>query len=96
MKRVKATSSNADVLATAFHGAGGERTLILLNRSTAPQRVAVKWSGAAFRYLETASPRQENSVEPFPPPAETGREVLVAPGAIVTLTNVELGRTAEE
>jgi hypothetical protein len=58
----------------------------------ASQKVKVKWRGATFRYLETASPRQENSVEP----AGAGLEVLVAPGAIVTLTNVELGKAPED
>jgi hypothetical protein len=96
MKRVEAASSNANVLATAFSGAGGERTLVLLNRSTAAQKVAVKWPGARFRYLETASPRQENSVEPSPRPAGAGVEVLVAPGALATLTNVELGKAPED
>src|SRR5208283_5214804 len=57
MRRVKVASSNANVLATAFSGAGGERTLILLNRSVAAQKVEVKWRGATFRYLETAGPR---------------------------------------
>ena len=88
MERVKAASSNPDVLASAFRGASGESTLILLNRSTAPQKVQLKWRGAEFRYLETSSPREENSVAP------AGSEVLVAPGAIVTLTNVELGSAA--
>jgi len=96
MQRVKAASSNTHVLATAFSGAGGERTLILLNRSAVAQKVEVKWPGAGFRYLETASPRQENAVEPSPAPAAAGLEVLVAPGAIVTLTNVELGKVTED
>jgi len=91
MQRVKAASSNPHVLATAFSGAGGERTLILLNRSAVAQKVDVKWRGAKFRYLETASPQQENSVEP----GGASSQVLVAPGAIVTLTNVELGKAAE-
>jgi len=89
MTRVKAASSNAHVLATAFRGAEGERTLVLLNRSPVEQRVRVNWRGAAFRYLETASPQQENSVEAAGP----GMEVPVAPGAIVTLSNVELLKT---
>jgi hypothetical protein len=92
MRRVKVASSNADVLATAFSGAAGERTLILLNRSVAAQKVEVKWKGATFRYLETAGPRQENAIEP----AGAGLEVLVEPGAIVTLTNVELGKASED
>jgi len=92
MNRVGATSSAAHLLATAFSGARGERTLILMNRSTVAQKVSVKWAGAAFQYLETASPQSENSVQPSPAPAGPGLEVLVAPGDIVTLTNVKLGR----
>jgi hypothetical protein len=95
MTRVKVASSNPHVLASAFSGAGGERTLILLNRSAVAQKVEVKWPGARFRYLETASPQQENLVEPGPVPAGTSLEVPVAPGAIVTLTNVELGKLTE-
>jgi len=96
MQRVKAASSNTHVLATAFSGAGGERTLILLNRSAVAQKVEVKWRGARFRYLETASPQQENSVEASPRPSGASPEVMVAPGAIVTLTNVELGEVTED
>jgi Glycosyl hydrolase family 30 beta sandwich domain len=96
MQRVKAASSNANVLATAFHGPAGERTLILLNRSTEVQKVAVNWRGAAFRYLETADPRQENSVETAPRPAGGNLEVEAPPGAILTLTNVELGSVGED
>jgi hypothetical protein len=88
MERVKAASSNPNLLATAFRGANGERTLILLNRSTAAQKVDVRWPGAEFRYLETSSPREENCVKP------AAASLEVAPGAIVTLTNVELGQPA--
>ncbi len=88
MSRIQAASTNPNVLATAFRGARGERTVILLNRSTVAQKVAWKWPGTKFLYLETSSAQWENSVEPAPP---TG-EVLVPPGSIVTLTNVELGR----
>jgi hypothetical protein len=96
MRRVKASSSNANVLATAFRGAAGERTLILLNRSTAAQKIGVSWRGAAFRYLETADPQHENSVEPSPQAAAGMLEVQAPPGAIVTLSNVELGKVSEE
>jgi hypothetical protein len=87
MKRVQATSSNPHLLVTAFTGAAGEKTLILLNRSTVAQQVRVNWRGAKFHYLETASVQQQNSVEP----AAANPEVTVAPGSIVTLSNVELG-----
>jgi hypothetical protein len=92
MKRVKAESSNPHLLASAFAGADGRKTVILLNRSTEEQRITVKWAGAEFRYRETASQQQENAVESMTPPAQGGLEVSVAPGAIVTLTNVESGR----
>jgi hypothetical protein len=87
MTRVKAGSSNEHLLATAFRGPGSERTLILMNRSAVAQKVRVKWAGAKFVYLETASAQQENAVEEAP----GGEDVLVAPGSIVTLTNVKLG-----
>ncbi|MGB7763372.1 MAG: hypothetical protein WBL61_26290 [Bryobacteraceae bacterium] len=91
MQRVKVACSNSEVLATAFSGAHGEQTLIMLNRSGVAQKVDVKWPGTKFRYLETASPQQENAVAP----AGASSQVLVAPGAIVTLTNVELGKVTE-
>ena len=89
MKRVKAVCSNPEVLATAFRGSRGESTVVLLNRSVTAQAVTVKWAGTSFRYKETASPQQENEV------AAAGGEVVVAPGAIVTLTNVELGKVPD-
>jgi len=92
MRRVKAVSSNPHLLATAFRGANGGQTLVLLNRSTMEQRVEVEWRGASFRYLETASPREENAVEMTAGRSGGVVEVLVAPGAIVTLSNVELGK----
>jgi hypothetical protein len=92
MKRVKATASNPNLLATAFTGSGGRKTLILLNRSTDAQKVEVKWPGAVFRYRETASSREENAVESIPQNSAGKGEVTVAPGEIITLTNVELVR----
>ena len=91
MDRVKAASSNPNLLATAFTGAGG-KTLVLLNRSTMVQRVEVKWAGTRFRYVETAGPRQENSLAAAP----REMEVVVEPGSIVTLTSVELGKAPED
>ena len=66
------------------------------NRPAVAQKVDVKWRGAAFRYLETAGPQQENAVEPNPQPAGGSLKVLVAAGAIITLTNVELGKVPED
>ena len=89
MTRVEAASSNPRLLATAFSGTAGARTLVMLNRSAAAQRVAVTWPGEPFRFMEVVSPQQENAVEP----AAAG-EVTLPPGAIVTLTNVPLGQAA--
>ena len=95
MTRVNATSSQGDVLATAFTGADGRKTLVVLNRSTETLKVAVQWPGAEFKWREMASPMQENAVEALPA-AAGGGEVVVAGGAIVTLTNVVLGRVSED
>jgi len=92
MWRVKAASGNPDLLATAFQGAGGKRTLILLNRSEWEQKVRIDWPGASFSAMETADPYHENSVEAW----RDGTQVSVAPGAIVTMTNVELGKLAAD
>ena len=90
MRRVQAASSNPDVFVTAFQGASGERTLVLLNRSVRTQKAAVRWPGAGFKSVETADAQHENSVEQW----AGGTEVSVGPGAIVTLTNVALNRPA--
>jgi hypothetical protein len=60
---------------------------VLLNRSLAPQRVRINWHGKPFRFLEWASPYEENTVSPAP----TGDEIVVPPGAIATLSTEELG-----
>ena len=96
MTRVGSTSSNANLLVTAFAGDGGRHTLIVLNRSTVRQKISVRWPGAAFRYRETASPQLENAVEPAPAAKRDVWEVTVEPGAIVTLTGVELGHVADD
>jgi hypothetical protein len=96
MTRVRSTSSNSNLLVTAFTGDGNRHTLIVLNRSTVRQKTSVRWPGAIFRYQETASPQLENEVEPAPPPKGDVWDVTVEPGAIVTLTGVELGKIADD
>jgi O-glycosyl hydrolase len=96
MIRLRSASSNPNLLVTAFTGDGGRQTLIVLNRSTARQKISVRWPGATFRYQETASPQSENAVETAPTAKGDFWEVTVDPGAIVTLTGVELGRVADD
>jgi hypothetical protein len=96
MTRVRSTSSNPNLFVTAFTGNGGWHTLIVLNRSTVRLKSSIRWPGAIFRYRETASPQLENAVEPAPAAKGDAWEVTVEPGAIVTLTGVELGRVTDE
>jgi hypothetical protein len=96
MTRVRSTSSNPNLFVTAFTGDENRHTLIVLNRSTVRQKISLTWPGAVFRYQETASPQLENAVEPAPAAKGNVWEVTVEPGAIVTLTGVELGRVADD
>ncbi len=96
MTRVRSTSSNPNLLVTAFTGGGDQHTLIVLNRSTVRQRISLTWPGAVFRYRETASPQLENAVQPAPAGKGNVWEVTAEPGAIVTLTDVELGVIADD
>ncbi|MGO9970661.1 MAG: glycoside hydrolase family 30 beta sandwich domain-containing protein [Bryobacteraceae bacterium] len=96
MTRVRSTSSNPNLFVTAFNGHGDQYTLIVLNRSTVRQKISLTWPGAVFHHLETASPQLENAVEPAPAANGNRWELTVEPGAIVTLTGVELGRVADD
>jgi hypothetical protein len=96
MTRVGSSSSNPNLFVTAFAGSGDQHTLIVLNRSTVRQRISLTWPGAAFRYQETASPQVENAVQAAPAAKGDVWEVTVEPGAIVTLTGVELGRLPDD
>jgi len=96
MTRVKTTSSNSNLFVTAFTGNEDQHTLIVLNRSTVRQGISLTWPGAVFRYQETASPQLENAVEPAPAAKGNVWEVTVEPGAVVTLTNVELGSIPDD
>ena len=88
MHRVQAASSNSDVLAVGFKGDGGKQTLILLNRSLRAQKVTINWASADFNCIETTDAYLENEAKAW----SGGRQVTVAPGGIVTLTNVEIGK----
>ena len=84
MVRVDAESGDPGVLVTAWEGKPG-RTIVLINRSTTPRRVSVKWPGGALTTAEVASAYEENAARKF-----SGRTVVVQPGELVTLTSVPL------
>ncbi len=96
MVRLGTESSARDLLASAFAGQGGAITIVLLNRSTSPQRVCVEGAGVAFREMEVVDPYRENEVRPAPAPRSDGvTEALVGPGAILTMSTVPLGKIPE-
>lgn len=80
MTRAEATSPDQDLLVCAFADEAGHKTLVALNRSLTPLKVAVDWPGADFTRVEAAGPYQPNTALP------SGLPVTVAPGSIVTLT----------
>ncbi|MES2391703.1 MAG: hypothetical protein V4555_08685, partial [Acidobacteriota bacterium] len=81
MKRIALTSSNPDLLASAYSSAK-DVTLILLNRSTSPQRIRLNWPGVHFSEQETASLYSANETR------TATSEIVVEPGSIVTLSTI--------
>lgn len=85
MRRVDADTSDPDLLATAYRADGGEATVIILNRSNEPRKLAVKWDGVVWRELERTSQYLENAVSAPP------EELSIQPGEIVTLSTLVAG-----
>jgi len=82
MVRVEASSSNPDLLVTAYMDRTGGKTLVALNRSMQPQTLDLHWAGAGAMQVERVSFYEENTVS-----AAAGK-VVVQPGEIVTLSTV--------
>ena len=90
MRRVEVHHGEPDLMAVAFVGDEGEKTWVGLNRSTAPLRVRLDpWRPADFRWMETVSPYAENAVAENPP----DDPVEIAPGSIITLSNVPIRKS---
>jgi O-glycosyl hydrolase len=85
MLRVDAQSPDSDLLASAFRGANGEATVVMLNRSTQPVNVKVDWPGVVWREMERTSQYLENAVSAAPP------GLTIEPGEIVTLSTIVQG-----
>ncbi|MBM3335935.1 hypothetical protein FJY63_14855, partial [Candidatus Sumerlaeota bacterium] len=85
------------LLVTAFTGGRGKATLVALNRSTMPMIVHLSWPKVAFREMEIADQYRQNELQPEGFSSRGGtiklqiEKLQIEPGAIVTLTNVELG-----
>jgi O-glycosyl hydrolase len=87
MVRVDASSSNPDLLVSAYEGKDKTRTLIATNRSTGPQELTVNWPGTTWKELERVSQYAENTPEAVP------ATIVVQPGEIVTLSTIVLPST---
>ncbi len=87
MIRIGAETDADDLLVSAFAGEGRVGTVVILNRSTKPRRLHIIWPGVKFTEMELTDPYHENDILKAP----SGDEVTIAPGALVTLTNVSLG-----
>lgn len=88
MARIATEATPGGLLATAYAGDGGQCTLVLLNRGTAPIEARIEGAPHAFTQQETVDPYRENRVSALD--ATATPVVSVAPGALVTVTNVPL------
>jgi O-glycosyl hydrolase len=84
MRRVYASSTNPDLLVSAFESNSGQKTLIALNRSTSPQALTVNWPETTWNGMERVSQYAENA------PGAVPAKILVQPGEIVTLSTIPL------
>ncbi len=80
MKRVDAKASNPDLLTAAFED-GAESSLIVLNRSTEPQKLDLQWAGKHWIEIERTSVSAENETS-----FSISNEIVVQPGEIVALS----------
>ncbi|MHC4658622.1 MAG: glycoside hydrolase [Planctomycetota bacterium] len=97
MIRVEACTDTNDLLVSAFAGKNNRGTVVAINRSTKPRRLQVVWPGVRFTEMELVDPYHENEVRPIPSSGPGGTtEVVVEPGAIITLTNAALGRLTND
>jgi hypothetical protein len=80
MRRVEANTSNPDLLTAAFEDST-KATLIVLNRSTEPQRLDVQWGERKWSEMERTGLYSENETSTSLP-----ADIIVQPGEIVTLS----------
>lgn len=88
MTRVEAVSSSGDLLASAFEGPEGRRTVVLLNRSNQPIAATIAWPGGRLAQMEVADPYWPNAIRPAP----AAGPLRIEPGSIVTVTSTPLGQ----
>jgi hypothetical protein len=68
-----------------------EKTLVLLNRSTIPQKLKLSWTDVSFDTMETIDPYNQNTIHSINMAAVAdSSNIIINPGAILTHTNVPL------
>jgi len=84
MVRVETETDDHGILVSAFAEGNNKATIVVLNRSTTPRLVSIIWPGVRLNEVEIVDPYKRKTT------------LLVEPGAIVTATNVALGRLDEK
>jgi O-glycosyl hydrolase len=84
MVRVDASSTDADLLVSAYEGKDRMRTVIATNRSTSPQSLTVKWPGTTWSEMERVSQYDENRRE------AGSTQTVIQPGEIVIFSTLVL------
>jgi O-glycosyl hydrolase len=82
MVRVDATSSDKDLLVSAYEGPQGQRTVILTNRSTRTISLVAPWQGTRWKEMEMVSQYRENDV------LTPSLNIALQPGEIVIFSTV--------
>ena len=85
MVRVGVSSSNPDLLVSAFDDGQGGSALVMLNRSLTAQRVSIHWTGREWRQVERTSPYLENADSAVD---ASGTPQVVQPGEILTFSTM--------
>jgi hypothetical protein len=83
MQRVAVSTTDPDLLATAFRDQHNE-TLVVLNRSTTAKRLSIHWNGVEWREMERTSLYQQNADSAVP------AQIVIQPGEILTLSTLQV------
>ncbi len=82
MKRVGATSSDPNLLTTAFTN-GKDETLVMVNRGTTARKITVSGASHPWMQMERTGLEQVNQVSAVP------SQIVVKPGEIVVLSTIK-------
>ncbi|HEX8711739.1 MAG TPA: hypothetical protein VF730_07690 [Terracidiphilus sp.] len=82
MKRVGVTTSDPDLLTTAFNGEGNE-TLVMVNRGTTARKISVSGASHPWAEMERTGLEEPNEVSSVPD------QITVRPGEIVVLSTIK-------